>query len=71
MIELTEQQRQAVKQGETVRLSVPELGEEVVVLRAHVYDETIQRLLDDEREQKAVLAFAMKQAAKVARENPY
>jgi hypothetical protein len=70
MIELTEQQRQAVKNGEVVRVSAPELGEDVVLLSAAQY-ESIRALLEDEREQQAVLRYAMKQATKIARENPY
>jgi hypothetical protein len=31
----------------------------------------IDTLLDDQREQEAVLRYSMKQAAKVAKENPY
>ena len=42
MIELTEQQKQAVRSGEAVRLR--ENGQEYVRLRADVYD----RLLEDE-----------------------
>ena len=38
MIELTEQQRQAVKNGEAVRVAVPELGEDVVLLHAAQYE---------------------------------
>ena len=38
MIELTEQQRQAVKDGEAVRLAAPEIGEDVVVLTVEALD---------------------------------
>ncbi len=69
-IELTELQRQAVKNGEAVRVLVPEIGEDVVLLSAAHY-ESIRELLEDQREQQGVLRYAMKQAAKVARENPY
>ena len=70
MIELTEQQRQAVRDGEAVRVNAPELGEEVVLLSATQY-QNIRELLDDKREQDALLRYSMKQAAKVAKENPY
>ena len=70
MIELTEQQRQAVKNGEAVRISAPEIGEDVVLLRVTQY-ETLRELLEDQREQQAVLRYSMNQAARVARENPY
>lgn len=70
MIELTEQQRQAVKNGEAVLVSAPDIGEDVVLLNAAQY-ESIRELLEDQREQQTVLRYAMKQAAKVAQENPY
>lgn len=70
MIELTEQQRQAVKDGEAVRVIAPDIGEEVVLLSAAQY-ESIRELLEDQREQKTILRYAMTQAAKVAQENPY
>ena len=70
MIELTEQQREAVKNGEAIRISAPEIGEDVVLLRAAQY-ESIRELQEDRREQQAVMRYAMKQASKVAQENPY
>jgi len=70
MIELTEQQRQAVMNGEAVKVPAPELGEDVVLLRAAQY-ELLRELLTDRREQEAVLRYSMKHAAKVAKENPY
>ena len=70
VIELTEQQQQAVKNGEAVRVTAPELGEDVVLLRATQY-ESMRALLEDQREQRAVLRYSMKQAAKLASENPY
>lgn len=70
MIDLTEQQRQAVKNGEAIRVAAPEIGEDVVLLRATQY-ETMRELLEDQREQQAVLRYSMKQAAKVAKQNPY
>lgn len=69
-IELTEEQRQAVKNGEAVRVTAPEIGEDVVLLRAARY-ESIREMLEDERDQKSVLAYSMKQAAKAAQENAY
>ena len=69
-IELTEQQCQAVKNGEAVRLNAPEMGGEVVLLDAAQY-ESIRELLEDEREQAAIARHAMKQARKIAQENPY
>ena len=40
MIELTEQQRQSVKNGEAIRIPAPEIGEDVVLVRAAQYDST-------------------------------
>ncbi len=70
MIELTEQQRQAVKNGEAVRISAAELGEDVVLLRAALFDK-LRELLEDDCEQQAVLRYSMKQARKLAHENPF
>ena len=70
MIELTEKQREAVKNGEAIRVAAPEIGEDVVLLRATDY-ENLQELLTDSREQDAVLRYSMGQARTVAKENPY
>jgi hypothetical protein len=70
MIELTDEQREAVKNGEAVRLPSAEIGEDVVLLRASLY-ERVREMLEDEREQRAVLQYSMRQAAKAARDNPY
>jgi hypothetical protein len=67
MIVLNEEQRRAVLNGEVVRVAAPELGEDVVLLRADAYEQ-VREALDDDRLQKAVLAYSMKQAALVARE---
>jgi hypothetical protein len=70
VIELTEQQRQAVKSGEAIRVTAPEIGEDVVLLRATEY-ESMRELLQDRLEQRSVLRYSMSRAAKVAQENPY
>jgi len=70
MIELTEQQRQSVKNGEAIRIPAPEIGEDVVLLRAAQYD-SMRESLDDQRAQEAILRYSMKQARKVAQENPF
>ena len=56
MIELTEEQRQAAKNGEAVRVAAPEIGEDVVLLRAAQY-ENMRDLLEDQHEQQAILRF--------------
>jgi hypothetical protein len=67
MIELTEEQKQAVRNGEAIRLAAPEIGEDVILLSA-AQSENLRKLLEDQREQEAVLCYSMKQAAKVANE---
>lgn len=70
MIELTQQQQQAVKEGDVVRLSAPDIGEDIVVLTAAQYENLCESLAD-QREQRGVLRYSMKQARKVAEDNPY
>jgi hypothetical protein len=69
-IELTEEQRQAVTDGKTVRLTVPELGGDLVLLRAERY-ERIRDLLEDEQEKAAWAKLARKAANRWAEENTY
>jgi hypothetical protein len=69
MIELTEQQRQAVRNGEAIRVATPEIGE--VVLMSTTQYQNIRESLDGKREEEAILRYSMRQAAKVASENPY
>jgi hypothetical protein len=69
-IVLTEEQRQAILNGEPVRIAAPELGEDVVLLRGELF-EAVRDILQDEREQAAFRAFARKQAARLAQVNPY
>lgn len=69
MIELTEQQNRAVRNGEAIRVTTPEIGE-VVLMSATQY-QNMRESLDDKREQEEVLRYSMRQAAKVASENPY
>jgi hypothetical protein len=70
MIELTENQRQSVRNGDAVRVPAPEIGEDVVLLSATQF-ERIQESLEDKRVQERVLRYSMKQAGKIASENPY
>ncbi len=70
MIELTDQQRQSLINGEAIRIAVPEIGEDVVLLSAAQYQK-LQESLEDQREQEAVLRYSMKQASAVAKENPF
>jgi len=70
MIELTEMHRQALRNGEAVRVSSPELGEDVVLVRGADFAR-IQMLLEDEREKAAWAAVARKAASRWAEENPF
>jgi hypothetical protein len=70
LIELTEKQREAVKNGEAIRVAAPEIGEDVVLFRATDYED-LQEQLTDSREQDAVLRYSMGQARSVAKENSY
>jgi hypothetical protein len=49
MIELTEQQRQAVRNGEAIRIAAPEIGEDVVLLSATQY-QNLRDSLEGQRE---------------------
>jgi len=69
-IELTDQQRQAVSRGEAVCVAAPEVGGNVVLLRAEDF-ESIRELLEDERQQKAFRAAGLRSASRWMKENPY
>lgn len=51
MIELTEQQCQAVKKGQAIRVLAPEIGSDVVLLSAQLYHEICARLEEKEDQQ--------------------
>ena len=55
MIQLTQEQRQAFKQGHAVRLHDAELGSEVVVCPVGLFEEMeahIQEMIDNDEEQE-------------------
>ncbi len=60
MIELTEQQRQVLREGSPVRVPVPEVGGECVVLRADVY-EHLRSVLEDEGPDMRTVALLIQQ----------
>jgi hypothetical protein len=70
MIQLTEEQSQALRNGEPVRLPLCDLGQEVVLLRGQDFAR-IQMLLEDDREKAAWAALGRKAAGRWAQENPY
>jgi hypothetical protein len=63
ILELTEAQRRSVLEGEAVRLALPEMGEEVVLLRADAYEE-IREILEDERQRRAIAKVALQNVAR-------
>lgn len=69
-IELSEEQRHAVRNGEPVRLQNPEIGGEIVVLWAEEYDH-LRELLEDEQQRKAFRDAGLRTARRWLRENPY
>ncbi len=68
MIELTETQREAVRRGQAIRLAAPEIGVDVVLLRAELY-ESIRELLIDEQEKAAWAGCGRKAAENWIQEN--
>jgi hypothetical protein len=73
MIELTEEQRQAVQKGEAVSLLLPEIGGAVVVLREEQYRRLLTLLEEEEdrKLQEAFLKASHKAAVEWMKENPY
>jgi len=74
MIELTDEQASLLKQGYPVRVSVPELGGDVVVALATQGESTesvLQETLDEIREQAALSQLGRRAAASWMKENPY
>ncbi len=70
-IELTEEQEQAVKNGDAVQVSLPDLGGSVVLLSAQRYHQFLRDVLLDEQEQEAWAALARKAVKSWAEENPF
>jgi hypothetical protein len=73
MIELTDEQASVLKQGYPVRMFVPELGEDVVVVLATRRESTesvLQETLDEIREKAALSTLGRQAAASRMNENP-
>ena len=66
ILELSEQQRQAVERGDPVRLAAEGLGD-VIVFRAQAFDERDA----SEQEQKNLAMRARQAAKRWGRENPF
>jgi hypothetical protein len=74
MIEFTDEQASVLKQGYPVRMSVPELGGDVVVILAAPSESTeavLQETLDEIRERTALSRLGRQAAASWMKENPY
>ena len=74
MIELTDEQASVLKQGYPVRVFVPELGGDVVVVLAAQRESTesvLQETLDEIREKAALSQLGRRAAVSWMKENPY
>ncbi len=74
MIDLTDEQACVLKQGYPIRVFVPELDGDVVVVLAAQRESTesvLQETLDDIREQAARSELGRRAAVSWADENPY
>jgi len=67
MIELTEEQRQAVRSGDFVEVAAPEIGNNVVLVLADAFQE-IREVLQEERTRRAIARVAARNAAARAEE---
>jgi hypothetical protein len=73
MIELSDEQTSVLKQGYPVRVFVPELGGDVVVLAAQreSTETVLQETLDEIREKAALSQLGRRAAVSWMKENPY
>jgi hypothetical protein len=74
MIELTDEQTSVLKQGYPVRVSVPKLGGDVVVVLAaqgESIESALQETLDEIRERADTSSLGRRSAASWTSENPY
>ena len=73
MIELTDEQARVLKQGYPVRVFIPELGGDVVVLAAQgeSTESVLQETLDEIREKAALSELGRRAAVSWMKENPY
>ncbi|MGP0062419.1 MAG: hypothetical protein ACLQGP_02295 [Isosphaeraceae bacterium] len=74
MIQLTDEQTSVLKQGYPVRVFVPELGGDVVVVLAAQRESTesvLQETLDEIREKAALSQLGRRAAVSWSKENPY
>ena len=74
MIQLTDEQTSLLKQGYPVRVPVPELGGDIVVVLAAQRESTesvLQETLDEMHEQAALSKLGRQAAASWMKQNPY
>jgi hypothetical protein len=74
MIEVTNEQASVLKQGYAVRVFVPQLGGDVVVVLAAQGESTesvLQETLDEIREKAALSQLGQRAAVSWTKENPY
>ena len=74
MIQLTDEQTSVLKQGYPVRLFVPELGGDAIVVLAAQRESTetvLQETLDEIREQAALSQLGRRSVVSWTQENPY
>lgn len=69
MIQLTPDQRQAVTNGDPVRIVEPELGQEVVIVRGDLF-ESIKDLLQEEKNRQIIAKIGMRNAIGRMEERP-
>jgi hypothetical protein len=69
MIKLTDEQRSAVESGDPVRVMAPELGREIVVVRADLYD-IVSELLQEESDREVIAGIAVRNAMARLEEAP-
>ena len=74
MIELSDEQLSILKQGRPVRMSVPALGGDLIVVLAaqrESMESVLQETLDEIREQAALSKLGRGAAVSWTKENPY
>lgn len=69
-MDLTQEQIEALERGDAVRVSVPQIEEDLVILRSSVLAE-LEAILENEREKDAWSKLGMQAASEWARENLY
>ena len=67
---LTADQIESLQRGDPVRIASPDVGEDLVVLRASTFEE-LRELLEERPEKRAWAELARKARDAWARENPY